>query len=118
MSDRPRFVQELRWMGYQPAYIEELLTWEDDEILEEIERNRQRVHGRGLSLRDRRVLADALAELRKAERGSGPSLIVTRGEVEAVRDQLIANGKPAGYDSIAKEGGWSRETVRRRLRGE
>lgn len=48
---------------------------------------------------------------------SGPELIATRAEVEAVRDQLAATGKPHGYKSIAKAGGWSVITVRRRLEG-
>jgi hypothetical protein len=48
---------------------------------------------------------------------SGPEVIATRAEVEAMRDALAAKGQPHGYDSIAKAGGWSVATVRRRLTG-
>ncbi len=44
--------------------------------------------------------------------------IVTRGSVEVTRQRLIAAGQPSGYDSIAREMNVSRDTVRRRLRGE
>jgi hypothetical protein len=48
-------------------------------------------------------------------RRSGP--ITTLAAVEEARDRLIADGKPHGYRSIAKAGGWSVATVRRRLSG-
>lgn len=48
---------------------------------------------------------------------SDPRLIASRGDVERVRDALLADGKRAGYKSIAKAGGWSVATVRRRLTG-
>jgi hypothetical protein len=52
-----------------------------------------------------------------ASRRVGPQLIATRAEVEAIRTALVAAGKPSGYKSIAREGGWSVSTVRRRLAG-
>lgn len=46
----------------------------------------------------------------------GPtSPIVTVEEVTAKREQLRLEGRPAGYDSLARELGVSRDTVRRRL---
>ena len=48
---------------------------------------------------------------------SGPEAIATRPEVEAMRKALADKGLPHGYKSIAKAGGWSVITVRRRLSG-
>lgn len=69
-SGEHRFIRDLRWMGYQDHYIEELLTWPDDEILDEIEK-----HGpnKTLTLRDQRGLASGLAELRLATATAEPT---------------------------------------------
>lgn len=45
----------------------------------------------------------------------GPAPIVTVEQVVAARDQLRLEGRPAGYESLARELGVSRDTVRRRL---
>jgi hypothetical protein len=47
----------------------------------------------------------------------GPGPIVSEREVLSKKAELVAAGKPAGYDSIAKELRVSRDTVRRRLNG-
>lgn len=44
-----------------------------------------------------------------------PGLIVTRDVVIAKRTELLAGGKDAGYESLARELGVSRNTIRRRL---
>jgi hypothetical protein len=41
--------------------------------------------------------------------------VVSRDEVVAARTRLLAAGRPAGYESLARELSVSRETVRRRL---
>lgn len=47
----------------------------------------------------------------------GPGPIISEDEVRQKKAELVAAGKPAGYDSIAKELRVSRDTVRRRLNG-
>jgi hypothetical protein len=51
------------------------------------------------------------------QRHAGPDLIATRAEVEAIREELASKQLPHGYKSIARKGGWSVATVRRRLAG-
>jgi len=48
--------------------------------------------------------------------GEDRSQLVTTVQVHEVRRRLLADGRDAGYDSIARELGVSRDTVRRRLR--
>lgn len=45
----------------------------------------------------------------------GPSPIVTREQVIEARERLITEGRTSGYDSLARELGVHRDTVRRRL---
>jgi hypothetical protein len=47
----------------------------------------------------------------------GPSHIVTVDQVREAQERLRAEGRPSGYDSLARELGVSRDTVRRRLNG-
>ena len=70
-------------------------------------------------------MAELRAEVRESDpdrritriHAAGPERIVTTAEVEAVRDRLKDERRSHGYGSIAKEGGWSVSTVRRRLEG-
>jgi phage portal protein BeeE len=55
-------------------------------------------------------------EVQRPALGSGPTEIVSRQEILDKRTELQANGKPAGYDSLARELRVSRDTIRRRLR--
>lgn len=59
---------------------------------------------------------EAVRDVRRT-RPAGPERMATLADVEAVRDALEAEGKPAGHRSIATAGGWSASTVRRRLAG-
>ena len=106
-----RLTDSLSAMGYQSGYLDELLTYPDDEFLDEVITQRSR--RRSWSLRERRQLEEQLAEHRAEVRTSdpsryverihaaGPSRIVTQAEVEAIRDDLMARSLDAGYKSIA-----------------
>jgi hypothetical protein len=52
-----------------------------------------------------------------AQLAAGPAPIVSRERVLAKRSELAAAGRPSGIDSLARELGVSRDTVRRRLAG-
>lgn len=104
------------------------LGYVDDEVVDELERMSP---ARAFSKREARLVTALVAELRremlqvptpvpapKRASRAGPERIVTREQVEAVRDALAAEGKLHGYKSIANKGGWHPSTVARRLRGQ
>lgn len=68
---------------------------------------------------ERKAEAEAARPLPARRPRPGP-IPIERRDVEAVRDQLDATDPqraPHGYGSIAKAGGWSESTVKRRLTG-
>jgi hypothetical protein len=48
--------------------------------------------------------------------GPDPNATVSRAQIEAKRAELAAQGKPHGYDSLARALGVHRDTIRRRLK--
>jgi hypothetical protein len=58
----------------------------------------------------------SMFEAVEPQRQLGPGLVVTRDQVLATRIELLRDGKPAGYNSIARVLSVSPDTVRRRLR--
>ena len=137
MSTEPELVTMLRRMGYQEAWLaeklpERLLTWSDDEIVDDILRpptswTPSKNDGRRivLSLHDQRMLAEALRDYRKIARPE-PSAAspdpatptvpeATRENVTAERERRIRDREPFGADSLAPHFSVSESTIRRRL---
>lgn len=110
-ADEPRIIAGLRALGFQDGYIPTLLTYEDDEILDEILRSHPR-----LRLRDRRDIESALGEFRGQAPPSDPDwdgIIAAHGRWttrEGNHDQVMPK------DEMLAESGMGRDRLDATLR--